>query len=294
MQKGRCTTSARVDGKTIIITGANTGIGKETARELGKRGGKVILACRDVAKAEAAAEELRADNGGVYVVKKLDLASLDSVREFCQDIITTETYIHILINNAGIMHCPQWETRDGFEMQLGVNHFGHFLLTLLLLPTIKQSPAARIVNLSSLAHTRGKMHFDDVHLTNNYAPGKAYSQSKLANILFTTELARRLKDTGVNVYAVHPGVVDTNLGRHFSGVIKLLWDTGSRLIFKSSVQGAQTSLYCALDEGLADKTGKYYSDCDETVPSRRARNEEDAQKLWDLSLKAVNITDPTK
>jgi len=298
LQKGTCHTTARVDGKTIIITGANTGCGKETARELGKRGGRIILACRDIGKAAAAADELRQDNGGVYIVKSLDLASAASIREFCDDIIKTETYIHILINNAGVMMCPQWQTEDGHEMQFGVNHLGHFLLTLSLLPLLTQTPSARIVNLSSLAHKRGKIHFDDVNLTNNYSSTKAYSQSKLANILFTKELAQRLKVAQhldkVSVYAVHPGVVNTELGRHIPAIFRFIgYKIVGPFLFKSCVQGAQTTLYCALDEELAHQTGKYYSDCAETTPTRRAQNMDDARKLWDLSLKAVNIKDPT-
>ncbi|XP_059811457.1 retinol dehydrogenase 12 isoform X2 [Hypanus sabinus] len=191
---GVCTSNARLDGKTVVITGANTGIGKETARDLAQRGARVILACRDLTKAEAAAQDIREDTGSKQViVRELDLANTRSIYQFAENIIKEEKVLNILINNAGVMMCPFMKTSDGFEMQFGVNHLGHFLLTFLLLDHLKKSSPARIINLSSLAHGFGRINFKDLHSENSYDGGSAYCQSKLANILFTRELAKRLK-----------------------------------------------------------------------------------------------------
>uniref|UniRef100_A0A672J6R7 Retinol dehydrogenase 12, like n=1 Tax=Salarias fasciatus TaxID=181472 RepID=A0A672J6R7_SALFA len=184
----------RLDGKTVVITGANTGIGKETAIDLSKRGARVIIACRDMEKAKAAVKETIESSGNDNVVcKKLDLSDTKSIREFAEGINQDEAKLNILINNAGVMMCPYGKTADGFEMQIGVNHFGHFLLTYLLLDLIKKSTPARIVTVSSIGHTWGSIHLDDINSEKNYDKNKAYYQSKLANVLFTRSLAKRLE-----------------------------------------------------------------------------------------------------
>ncbi|XP_022084913.1 retinol dehydrogenase 12-like [Acanthaster planci] len=295
---GWCYSKARLDGKTVLITGANTGIGKETARDLARRGARVILACRDTAKAEAALVEIREETRtSNLTVVKLDLASLASVRECAEKIKAEESRLDILINNAGVMMCPEWKTEDGFEMQFGVNHLGHFLLTNLLLDLIKSSTPARILNVSSLAHEFGKMQWDDIHMRTNYDPIKAYGQSKLANVLFTLELSKRLKDTSVSVFALHPGSVTTELTRHtsyslnfpFWVVFMIAGSPLGRMVMKTSVQGAQTSIYCAVAEELANKTGLYFSDCAAKSPSKLAVDEESARRLWELSAEMVNL-----
>uniref|UniRef100_A0A8C1EE37 Si:ch211-107o10.3 n=1 Tax=Cyprinus carpio carpio TaxID=630221 RepID=A0A8C1EE37_CYPCA len=290
---GVCRSKARLDGKTVLITGANTGIGKETAVDMAKRGARVILACRDMGRANKAADEVRKRSGnGNVVVKMLDLASLQSVRALAKDIQQTEERLDILINNAGIMMCPQWKTDDGFEMQFGVNHLGHFLLTNLLLDLLKKSTPSRVVNVSSLAHEKGKIHFDDINLEKNYDPLVSYRQSKLANILFTRELAVRLKGTGVTTYALHPGLIQTELGRHFFPSLSL-W---KRLLFmpffffvKTPWQGAQTTIYCAVDESLQNTSGLYYSDCTPKEAAPQGRDDAAARRLWDLSASMVGL-----
>lgn len=293
MQGPRVRSTARLDGKTVVITGANTGIGKVTALDLSKRGAKVVMLCRNVEKAEEAAEEIRKSTEGEVVVHKLDLASLASVRECAEQLGNSLEKIDILINNAGIMACPEMRTTEGFEMQIGTNHFGHFLLTNLLMPQLKKAaPTARIVNVSSLAHTRGQMQWDDINWKETpYNAIQAYGQSKLANILFTKELARKGEGSGVNAYALHPGVINTELGRHLQdtfGPLVMLWKVAMPFI-KTPESGANTTIYCAVDESIADHNGRYYSDCKEKQTAPQAENIEDAKKLWEVSEQLVNL-----
>ena len=221
-QGGVCYSKARLDGKTVIITGGNTGIGKETAIDLAGRGARVIIACRDAGRAEVALQEIIRKSGSTNVVYyNLDLASLESVRTFAQCILKEEARLDILINNAGVMRCPYWKTAEGHEMQFGVNHLGHFLLTCLLLDRLKEAPVARIVVVSSLGYKNGEINFDDIDSENDYNSWAAYCQSKLANNLFTVALAKRLKGTNVTVNCLHPGIVWTELGRHFMQKIPL-------------------------------------------------------------------------
>ncbi|KAE8601471.1 hypothetical protein XENTR_v10013678 [Xenopus tropicalis] len=192
---GNCPSKASIIGQTVIVTGANTGIGKETALELAKRGGRIIMACRDMGKCENAARDIRGKtlNHNVFA-RHLDLASSKSIKEFAKTIINEEERVDVLINNAAVMRCPHWKTEDNFEMQFGVNHLGHFLLTNLLLEKMKRSENSRIINVSSLAHIAGDIDFDDLNWEKKkYNTKAAYCQSKLANVLFTNELAKRLQ-----------------------------------------------------------------------------------------------------
>ncbi|KAJ1103705.1 hypothetical protein NDU88_001126 [Pleurodeles waltl] len=285
---GVCNSKAKLHGKVVIITGANTGIGKETARDLAHRGARVIIACRDVSKGEAAASEIRAETGNEQVVVcKLDLADTKSIREFAENILKEEQHIHLLINNAGVMMAPYSKTVDGFEMQLGVNHFGHFLLTYLLLDTLKKSAPARIVNVSSLAHHLGKIRFEDIHCEKSYDSGLAYCRSKLANVLFTRELAKRLQGTQVTVNALHPGSVHSELVRHSFWLSKV-WNVFS-FFLKTPKEGAQTTIYCAVAEELESVSGKYFSDCSPAYVASQGRNDETAKKLWEVSCRLLGI-----
>jgi NAD(P)-dependent dehydrogenase (short-subunit alcohol dehydrogenase family) len=276
------------------------GIGFETALDLAKRGARVVLACRDLDRANKAADEIRKRSGnGNVIVERLDLASLDSVRQFSAKINTTEPRIDLLINNAGIMSCPQWKTKDGFEMQLGTNHLGHFLLTNLLLDKIKATKESRVVNVSSRAYLRGKMNWQDLNMEKGYEPMKAYGQSKLANVLFTRELARRLASdpaTTATTNALHPGVVRTELSRYMGEALGrsfmivyffiyplFLWFT------KSVEQGAQTTLHCALSEEAGRVSGLYFSDCAVQPLKPHALDDEEAKRLWEISEKMVGL-----
>jgi len=295
MQGGWCSSNARLDGKTVVITGCNTGIGKITALDMSKRGAKVVMLCRDTGKANIAAAEITAQTKGEVSVEKMDLASLKSVADCVERLEKSLKKIDILINNAGVMMCPLSKTEDGFEMQMGTNHFGHFYLTNLLLPLIKKAaPGARIVNVSSLAHKKAKIYWDDVNWEKTpYDSVKAYGQSKLANILFTRELAERLEGSGVTVYCLHPGVIATELGRHirdYLGIFSVALLV-VRPFIKSPESGAQTTIFCAVEEKIREETGKYYADCRETATCPVAlSNPEDQTKLWLLSEQLTGLT----
>ncbi|XP_023127127.2 retinol dehydrogenase 12-like [Amphiprion ocellaris] len=280
----------KLDGKTVLITGANTGIGKETAKDLAGRGAKVIIACRDMEKAKEAVKEIIETSGNDNVkCMKLDLADTKSIREFAEAFKKDEPKLNILINNAGVMVCPYGKTADGFEMQFGVNHLGHFLLTYLLLDLIKRSAPARILTVSSMVHSWGSINLEDLNSEKSYDKMKAYSQSKLANVLFSHSLAKRLEGTGVTCYALHPGAVKTDLQRHVSGPMYLIM-MFIRPFFKTAVQGAQTTIYCAVEPSLENETGQYYGDCARTSCCDAGKDDDLAQKLWELSCRMLNIT----
>ncbi|EDW79840.2 uncharacterized protein Dwil_GK18888 [Drosophila willistoni] len=289
-QGGQFTKPTDETGKVVIVTGANTGIGKETVRELAKRGATVYMACRNLEKCEEARREIvqETNNTNIYT-RELDLSSFESIRKFVVGYKQEQDKLHILINNAGQMNCPKSLTKDGFEMHLGVNHLGHFLLTNLLLDYLKKSAPSRIVNVSSLAHIFGRINKKDLNSEKSYSQDFAYAQSKLANILFTRELAKRLKDTGVTTNALHPGVVQTELLRHWNIFRKYFFTPFVWPIFKTPKSGAQTTLYAALDPDLDSVSGQYFSDCKPTWTSPAAKNEETGQWLWLESEKLTGI-----
>ncbi|KAF5273108.1 hypothetical protein FQA39_LY07598 [Lamprigera yunnana] len=284
-----------LDGKVMIVTGANTGIGKETAWELARRGAKVYLACRDMKKCEEARQEIVLDTKNKYVYcRPCNLASLKSIREFVDIFNNEQQHLHVLINNAGVMRTPKdSKTKEGFEMQLGVNHLGHFLLTNLLLEKLKGSSPSRIVNVSSVAHNKGKINKEDLNSDKNYDSAAAYAQSKLANILFTRELSEKLKGSQVDVNAVHPGIVDTEIIRHMgffsSWFATILIKPFVWPFLKSPRQGAQTVIYAAIDPYLAGFTGKYFSNYEETKVSPEAEDDKTAKWLWAVSEKWTRL-----
>lgn len=224
MRQGKFLKDTRIDGKVVVITGSNSGIGKQTAIDLARRGGRVYVACRDPIRGAEAMKDIQDISGSSNVhFLQLDLAQMESIRQFSKKFHTFESQLHILINNAGIMACPKSQTRDGFELQIGTNHMGHFLLTNLLLDLMKQSAPARIINVSSLYHVFGRINKSDLNSDKHYWRWFAYAQSKLANILFTRELAQRLEGTGITVNACHPGAVNTELTRNLDCFSRLLF-----------------------------------------------------------------------
>lgn len=279
----------RLDGKTAIVTGANTGIGKETAKDLASRGAKVIMACRDMARGEQAARDiLRAVKGAKVVARQLDLADTKSICQFAENIYDTEKTLHYLINNAGVAICPYATTADGYEMQFGVNHLGHFFLTFLLLDLLKHSAPSRVINVSSATHAMGKIEFDDLSGEKDYHPIRAYAQSKLANVLFSRELARRMEAFGVTVYSVDPGTVNTEITRHirrpFADIIKTFG-----FLIKTPAEGALTIIYCVVNPESQMVNGGYYKDCASAESCRAGQDSATALKLWAVSCHLLGI-----
>ena len=256
------------------------------------------MLCRNMERAEETADEIRQKTRNKVVAMHLDLASLKSVRSCASKLLEQEIQIDILINNAGIMACPEMRTEDGFEQQIGTNHLGHFLLTELLMPKLRHSASqgfnARIVIVSSVAHLGGAIRWNDLNfeIGGSYSPAKAYFQSKLANVMHGAALARRLQGTGITVYSLHPGVIDTELTRHIEKshwVAYTLLGRLYRYLIKTPFHGAQTTLYCCLEDKLLAASGKYYSDCAEARPKRQALDVEDQEKLWKMSCDLVGL-----
>ncbi|EHB13326.1 Dehydrogenase/reductase SDR family member 13 [Heterocephalus glaber] len=278
-------------GRTAVVTGANSGIGKMTALELARRGARVVLACRSSERGEAAAFDLRQESGNNEVIfMALDLANLASVRAFATAFLSSEPRLDVLIHNAGISSCGR--TREAFNLLLRVNHIGPFLLTHLLLPRLKTCAPSRVVVVSSAAHRRGHLDFTrlDRPVVGWQQELRAYADSKLANVLFARELATRLEGTGVTCYAVHPGPVNSELFlRHVPGWLRPLLCPLAWLVLRTPKGGAQTPLYCALQEGIEPFSGRYFANCHvEEVPPA-ARDDRIAHRLWEASMKLAGL-----
>jgi len=286
--------TASMQGKTVLITGANSGIGKETAVALARAGATVVFTSRDPEKGEQAAADIRQRSGADVTLMPLDLASFPSIRALAAGFLQRYDELHVLINNAGLILTERTETEQGFETTFGVNHLGHFLLTQLLLDRVKTSAPARIINVASNAHrfARGGLDFDDLQLTNSYGGMQAYTRSKLANIYFTRELARRLEDSGVTVNAVHPGVVATGFARDGDAKGLVPWLMGlTRPFYRSPEKGAQTSIFVASSAELDGVTGKYFANSKETRPTSVAQDDEAARRLWTASEELIAQAD---
>lgn len=269
------TCAVRLTGKTAIVTGANTGIGKFIALDFARRGARVILACRSEARGTAALNEIREKTGNLDVhLRLVDLSCMDSVRAFAERILKEEKALHILVNNAAVSGLPRNITKDGFEESFATNHLGPFLLTNLLLDLMKSSSPSRIVSVSSVNHKRGKVDFSHFHGKNlTYHMDQVYNNTKLHNIICTNELARRLKGTDVTANSVHPGIVITEVMRHYSFWIRWIFNFIGFFFFKSPEAGAVSTIYCAVAEELEGVTGKYVdSDCSLTLPIPLARD----------------------
>lgn len=299
---GWCKSKRRLDGLTVIVTGSNTGLGKETTLDLYKRGARVIMACRNLEKAEAAKNHIKKltktiEGTGELEVEELDLCNLRSVREFCERVISRCPSVHVLICNAGVMMCPESRTHDGFETHIGSNHLAHALLVLLLLPTIVKSAPARILFLSSYVHEKHELDLDDLNFEKKpYNAFVAYCRSKAANIMFARALADKLKANNIHnvtTYSLHPGVIRTEIARHFDETVvygtSFAFNYGLGWFLKSPQCGAQTSIYCAIDEGCAEESGLYYSDCVVKMPSKQCQDISQIEKLWDLTIKSLKL-----
>lgn len=268
-------------GRTCLVTGANTGIGRVTATELARLGARVVLACRSEDKAQVVIDAIKSDTGNQSVdFLRLDLADLAAVRASAEEFVARDEPLHVLVNNAGLAG-QRGLTADGFELAFGVNHLGHFLFTTLLLDKLRDSAPARIVNVSSKSHYRAKaIDWDAVREKTASVTGMPeYEVSKLANVLFTAELARRLDASKITVYSLHPGVIASDVWRRVPWPIRPLMKT----FMKSTDEGAQTTLHCAVSDDVANDTGLYYDECRTVKPSRVSRDEELAAELWKRS-----------
>jgi NAD(P)-dependent dehydrogenase (short-subunit alcohol dehydrogenase family) len=278
-----------MQGKICLVTGSTSGIGRVTALELAKMGATVVLACRDKSKGEATRDEIKAQNRDASVDMLLaDLSSQQSVRQLAQDFTDRYSRLDVLLNNAGGIFLRRSTTVDGLERTFAVNYLAPFLLTNLLLGILKASAPARVVTVASGAHQGAIINFDDLQAEKRYNAMRAYSQSKLATILFTHELAKRLQGTNVTANCLHPGTVATNLGSDngpvLSFLIKLALRTGI-----SPEKGAETSIYLASSPEVEGVTGKYFSDCKEVRSSKESYDDAAGQRLWEVSAELTNL-----
>lgn len=289
-------------GRTAVVTGASAGLGVETSRALASAGASVFMLGRDAAKLAAAAAGVREQVPGATIETcVIDLADLESVRVAAADLLERTAQITLLINNAGVMACPLMRTAQGFEMQFGTNHIGHFLLTCLLVPALRAGTPARIVNLSSGGHRAGGIDFEDPNYRHrDYEKWRAYGQSKTANALFAVGLEARLGDSGVHAYAVHPGMIRTELDRHLDQAdVDMILNhrpSGQRPRLKSIPQGAATSVWAATAGELEGRGGIYLEDCHVAEPAQPgseggveayALDSSGADRLWSLSEQLV-------
>jgi NAD(P)-dependent dehydrogenase (short-subunit alcohol dehydrogenase family) len=280
----------KLQDKFCLVTGANKGIGKATAVEIARLGAKVVLVCRDEVKGQAAKKEIIQKTGNKRVDLMIcDFARLSSVRQLAHDIKGRFQQLDVLINNTAIFVTKLIYTEDEFEMQFQVNHLSPFLLTNLLLNLMKKSAPSRIINVASDAHYAGRIHFENPSLSDGYHGMKAYRQSKLANVLFTYELAKRLNHSGVTTNCLHPGVVRTSLiDRHSSGLYKYGWILMKPFLIPVT-QGAKTSVYLATSDEVYDVSGKYFDKCKSKKSSTDSYNPDIALKLWKISEKLTDL-----
>lgn len=282
----------QIEGKRVIVTGANSGIGRATASRLAGRGADVTITVRDEVKGAAAAEDIRTATGATVSIEILDLADLESVRSFAERFADRHDRLDVLINNAGVMSGNRRETVDGFEWTFGVNHLGPFLLTNLLTDLLVESAPSRIINVSSDVHRRANdgLDIDNLQLKRRYSATNAYANSKLANILFTVELERRLADSGVTSRALHPGVVATSFGKgpegpRWMGTLMTVLSP----ILRTPDRGAATPVFLATAPDNELASGIYWSDEKPTDPAPAAVDPDAASELWDVSADLVGL-----
>jgi len=287
---GEAMPSGLLEGKRCIVTGATSGIGRATALGLAAAGARVALVCRSRLRGEETLAEIHARTGRAGELFIADLSSQDAIRQVAREILTRCPRIDVLVNNAGVVERRRRETVDGIEATWATNHLAYFLLTHLLLPRLRESAPARIVNVASDAHRFASSLDPDDPAGGRFRWWQVYGRSKLGNLLFTRELARRLDGSGVTVNAAHPGAVSTRLGHQndwwVAPVTRLL-----SLFFKTPEQGAATSLYLAMDPGVAGVSGRYFADCREHAPSALACDDALAARVWSASLRQTGLED---
>lgn len=285
MTCGKCRCKERMDNKTVIITGGHDDIGYETAKNLVMRGAKVIIACQDPAKGSRARDKIQAETLLDAVdVKYLDLTSFDCVRNFANDILRTERRLDVLVHNVEVGKLDNSLTEDNLPIEVQINHFGPFLLTTMLLPLLKKSKPSRIIVVSSVMHWVGRMEFDTFcerarHFVQH---SKVYANTKLANLLFTNKLSQKLRGTGVTANGLHPGIICTSIMKGKNSICQYI----IRVLFRNSLQGAQTIIHLCVAPELSNVSGKYFAECKETWQCRYAYDQRAADRLWEMSEKA--------
>lgn len=278
--------NANMNGKVCLVTGANSGIGKETALALAKMQARVVMVCRDRARGEAALQEVKQQSGNDALELRLcDLSSQKSTRQFADEFTATHDRLDVLVNNAGVYLRKRTLTTDGIEATFAINHLAYFLLTNVLLDLLKRSAPSRILNVASDAHAYGQIDFENLQGEKKYGGARAYANSKLENIVFTYELARRLEGTGVTANCLHPGAVATGLFRSLPKPLESI----IKLFTLSPEKGAQTSIYLAASPAVEGVNGKYFVKQAVAKSSESSYNEEVAHRLWDLSAQLTGL-----
>ena len=276
-------------GKTVLVTGATQGIGREAAKALAQLGARVGMVGRDAKRTEEAAAYVRAAAPGAQVDTFLaDLSLMSEVRKLAEEVKSNYPALHVLLNNAGAIFTQRVVTKEGFEQTFALNHLNYFLLTNLLLDLLKKSAPARVVNVASDAHRAGKLNLGDLQSEQGYSAMRVYGTSKLENILFTRELARRLEGSGVTANCLHPGVIASGFGHNNGGFFGLLVKLGAPFL-STPTSGARTSVHVASSEEGGQVSGKYFKDRKVKSPSRAAQDDEAAKKLWEASAKLVGL-----
>jgi NAD(P)-dependent dehydrogenase (short-subunit alcohol dehydrogenase family) len=275
--------------KVVVVTGATSGIGEVAADRLAQKGARIVFVARDRERGEAARKHFRAIAAqSDHTVHYADLTKLADQKRVAKEIADSEPQIDVLINNAGAMFGSRQVTEDGLEKTFALNHMSYFTVTNILLDRLKATPGARIVSTASGAHVGNKLNFDDLQSEKSYSPFAVYGRSKLMNILFTRELARRLAGTGVTANCLHPGFVGTRFGDESGGLMSWFIKLGKNFALTPE-QGAETIIYLASSDDVAGKTGGYYDKKKLVTPSRAAQNDADAKRLWDVSAKISGV-----
>jgi NAD(P)-dependent dehydrogenase (short-subunit alcohol dehydrogenase family) len=279
-----------MNGKVCIVTGANSGVGRATATRLAKSGATVVMVCRDRGRGEAAVREVRLQTGVSSAVELMlaDLSSMDSVRQLADTFKQSFNKLHVLDNNAGVILSECTPTIDGFESTFAINHLSHFLLTNLLMDVLKTSAPSRVISVTSDAHFGGHIDFESLRCGRPYRATRAYSQSKLAQVLFTYELAKRTAGTGVTSNCVHPGAVRTNWGDSGGTVFRFIMKI-ARPFLLSPERGANGPVYLASSPSVHDLTGRYYSGTQEAKSSEESHDEGTAKRLWEVSSQMARL-----
>lgn len=287
---GVCRNNCRLDGKTVIVTGGNSGIGYEAAKEFARRGARVIIACRDIEKGEKARDEILNETYNANVAcKYVDFSSLTSVRAFAKDILANEPKLHILVNNAGAGGLGNHKSEDGLQIGLQVNHFGPFLLTNLLLGKLRASAPSKVIMVSAWGHKLAKVDLDDINMESKWRETLVYCNSKLGNVIVANEISRRLAGYDVTANSLHPGIVMTGIFRNIPYIIRAPLHFIINWFFKTPYEGAQTIIYLAVSPEVEYVGGEYFVDCKKSIMSTKAKDIEFAQKFWEKSEKCVGL-----